>query len=67
MGYRVEYLKSLIPKDLDIDKEYRRKFVKSSCYLGNGVYEWSGIYATDTRELFLMGCLSREGIHYEEI
>ena len=67
MQSRTKYLNSLLPKDRDIEKKYLKDFEKQACYLGNGIYEWCGIYASDTRELFLMGCLSREGIEYEKI
>jgi hypothetical protein len=30
--------------------------------MGHGVYQWMGMVATDTRELFLMGCLRKKGI-----
>jgi len=30
--------------------------------MGNGVYQYRGIYSTDTRELFLITSLLQEGI-----
>jgi hypothetical protein len=64
---RIEYLESLLPKDNDVEKKHWRSFEKYSQYLGNGVYEWRGINATDTRELFLMGCLHIEKIKYKTV
>jgi hypothetical protein len=63
---RIEYLESLIPKDLDIDKKYFDKFSKYARYLGNGVYTIDGIVSTNTRELFLMYCLFREKIQFKQ-
>lgn len=67
MGDRIKYLESLIPEGLDINKKYFDKFSRFATYMGNGVYQWRGILSTDTRELFLMGCLSIEKIPYEQI
>ena len=65
MTERINYLMGLIPEDLDYDTKYRSEFNKFARYMGNGVYQWNGIYSSDTAELFLMGVLSREGIEYE--
>jgi hypothetical protein len=62
MNKRIEWLESLIPKGVDIDKKYFNNFSKYSCYMGNGVYQYRGIYSTDTRELFLITSLLQEGI-----
>jgi hypothetical protein len=63
---RIKYLESMIPKGFDIEK-YRSDFNKYARYIANGVYSWVGIYASDTRELFLLGILSLEGIEIEEV
>jgi len=62
MKKRIEYLESLIPKGVDIDKKYFDRFTKYAYYMGNGVYQYRGIYSTDTRELFLITSLLQEGI-----
>jgi hypothetical protein len=67
MEERIKYLESLVPKDLDIEAKYYDKFSKYSRYLGNGVYTMDGHVSTDTRELFLMVCLFREKIKFEQI
>lgn len=64
---RIEYLQSKLPKDLDIDAKYGKNFDKYARYLGNGVYDWRGIKATDTQELFLIGVLKQENIKFKEI
>lgn len=64
---RINYLESLVPKDLDINEKYFNKFSKYSRYLGNGVYTIDGIFSTDTRELFLMFALHREKIKYKTV
>jgi hypothetical protein len=33
--------------------------------MGNGIYQWMGLFSTDTRELFLMGILALEGISFK--
>lgn len=67
MNERIEYLESLIPTDENIlEDKYFHEFEKFASYTGNGTYEWMGIRATDTRELWLMGALMLEGIEYEE-
>lgn len=63
---RTNYLESKLPKDLDVDKKYRENFNRYSRYMGNGVYSWKGLFADDTRELFLIGCLRSENIKFKE-
>ena len=64
---RIKYLESLLPQpEVDIEPKYRKEFEKFARYLGNGIYSWMGIYSNDTRELWLMGVLAREGIEYED-
>lgn len=63
MNKRIEWLESLIPKGVDINKKYFNRFAKYACYMGNGVYQYRGIYSTDTRELFLITSLLQEGIN----
>jgi hypothetical protein len=67
MSDRIKYLESLIPEGLDINEKYFNKFSKYATYMNNGVYQWCGILSTDTRELFLMGCLHNEKIPFEQI
>jgi len=67
MSSRVKYLEGLLPKPEDeIDSMYAQRFNKYATYLGNGVYQWGGIIASDLRELYLMGVLSREGVQYRQ-
>ena len=64
---RIEYLESLLPVKEEILKErYFDEFDKYATYTGNGTYNWLGITASDTRELWLMGILFKEGIEYEQ-
>jgi hypothetical protein len=67
MNERIKYLESKLPKGLDYEGKYYNNFSKYACYMGNGVYTWKGIHATDTRELFLMGVLSSEKIKFKEV
>lgn len=68
MSDRIKYLKSLLPIKEEILRErYFDQFSNNACYTGNGTYEWLGIRACDTRELWLMGILFKEGIEYERI
>jgi len=62
MNKRIEWLESLIPNGVDIDKKYFDRFAKYACYVGNGVYQYRDILSTDTRELFLITSLIQEGI-----
>lgn len=64
---RIEYLESLIPKDVDINKLYHNSFSKYARYLGNSIYEYYGCMSTDTRELFLMSSLCKLKIKYKEL
>lgn len=65
MNNRIQYLESKLPKELDYDKKYGENFNKYSRYMGNGVYTWKGVLATDTRELFLLGVLKSEGVDFK--
>lgn len=75
---RVEYLESLLPKTvklldggietiISVEKKYRANFEKYARYEGNGIYQWKGLRANDTAELYLIGVLSCENIPYERI
>jgi len=64
---RIEYLESILPKKVDVEKKYRKRFNKEARFVGNGVYSWGdGIFSTDTRELFLIGVLTGEGIKFRK-
>lgn len=62
MNERIKYLESLVPEGVDIDEKYFNRFAKYACYMSNGVYQYRGVYSTDTRELFLITSLLQEGI-----
>jgi hypothetical protein len=65
---RIKYLESLLPIDEKIlDEKYQESFEKYATYTGNGTYQWRGLRATDTRELWLMGILSMERIEFEQV
>lgn len=63
---RETYLLSKIPKGLDYDTKYHDNFKKYARYMGNSIYTWKGIYASDTRILYLTGVLRSEGITFKE-
>lgn len=63
---RIEHLESKLPKDLDHEAKYRQNFNKYASYLGNGVYEYRGIKATDTAELYLLYVLTTERIEFKQ-
>ena len=68
MKERENYLESLLPISEEVLVErYWSKFEKNATYYGNGVYQWLGITATCTRQLWLMGILWKEGIDYEQV
>ncbi len=51
-----------------VEAKYRKKFEAQCRHIGNGIYMWAGQYSTDTRELFLLGCLACEGkLEKEEV
>ena len=54
--------KYITPK---MEKKHFDLFSKRAGYVGNGIYSVSGVYSTDTRELFLMYCAIQEGIPFE--
>lgn len=63
---RIEYLENLLPMSEDkLDDKYRAGFEKYATYTGNGTYQWQGIRATDTRELWLMGVLHKERVEFK--
>ena len=64
---RISYLESKLPKGVDYETKYRKRFERSASYLGNGVYAWDELRATDTRELFLLGVLIGEGIKFKQV
>ena len=57
-----EKLEKKITPDMEV--KWMPKFEKQAGYRGNGVYNILGtnLFSTDTRELFLMFCASKEGI-----
>lgn len=63
MTNRISYLESLMPAGSE--EKHFDQFERFSTYMGNGVYQWLGILSANLRELFLMGCLHKEGINYE--
>jgi hypothetical protein len=63
---RENYLLSKIPKGLDYNSKYEANFEKYARYMGNGVYSWKGIHATDTRILFLTGVLMSEKVVFKQ-
>ena len=70
MDERISQLEKLaqdkLPESLDFyENKYEENFNKFSTFMGNGVYQWSGLFASDIRELFLIGILKKEGIHPE--
>lgn len=70
MDNRIKYLESLLPSDEDSKQKIDDAWVqfdKYATYLGNGVYQWLGIVAKDSRELFLMGCLHKLNIPYDKV
>jgi len=48
----------------EIEEKHRSKFERQATYVGNGIYKWLGHHSTDTRELFLMGVATIEGINF---
>lgn len=48
----LEELKKLITDE--IEWKYQDRFNREARYMGNGIYSISGLYSTDTRELYLM-------------
>ena len=62
---RINYLEKKLPKGIDVNDKYGKNFDKYARYMGNGVYSWKGLMATDTRELFLIGVLRSEGIEFK--
>jgi hypothetical protein len=66
MATKVSDLEGLISRKVQ-DKHFN-KFSKQARYLGNGVYSIPGtnLFASDTRELFLMFCAAQEGIEFEK-
>lgn len=62
----IAYLESRLPKDGDIEATHFNSFKRFCGYKGNGIYEWRGFVSTDTRELFLLGILHREGIKFDK-
>ena len=62
MEGRIERLgKKLGKTPVEMEAKHEKMFERQAMYLGGGTYEWCGVYSTDTRELFLLGVLIREG------
>lgn len=60
---REKELEALLPISEDeAQNKYGKVFEKQAQYMGNGVYAWHSIYANNTRKLFLLGVLAREGV-----
>ena len=60
----VEELEELISEEEQ--KRYFPDFEFLASYMGNGIHSISGLYSSDTRQLFLMYCLMRseEELYY---
>jgi hypothetical protein len=63
---RINYLENKLPKYVDVNEKYGKNFDKYARYMGNGVYSWKGLMATDTRELFLIGVLRSETVKFKD-
>ena len=60
---RKEQLVKLLPlPEEELENKWFKDFERQARYVGNGVYSWHSIYSSDTRELWLLGVLAREGI-----
>lgn len=56
-------LLSLMPiSEEEASEKYKEDFDNQAQFLGNGVYCWHDISSSDTRELWLLGVLAREGV-----
>ena len=65
---RIQYLENKlkqIPPEVDVEEKYRKSFERFARYLNEGVYEWCGVIARDTRELFLEVVLLKENIKFK--
>lgn len=63
---RYEYLENLLPFSFEeMEERYYEIYIKEAMFVGPQMYEWRGLFSSDTRELFLMGVLLREGIKFE--
>ena len=63
---RYKYLENLIPFSTEeMDEKYYTIFTKEAFFVKTNLYEWRGLFSSDTRELYLMGVLLREGINFE--
>lgn len=62
----MDLIDSKLPESYEhYEKKYVNNFENWATFLGNGVYQWRGIYHSDTRILFLIGILKCEGIDPE--
>tara|TARA_R110002167_G_scaffold310493_1_gene515413 strand:- start:402 stop:602 length:201 start_codon:yes stop_codon:yes gene_type:complete len=65
MNNRIKYLESLLPiNEVILQERYFDKFEKYATHTNNGTYHWLGIRSSNTRELWLMGILFKEGVKY---
>ena len=65
---RLKYLEKkykALEKKVDIETKYRKSFEKYANYQGNGVYQWSGVFARDTRVLFIKVVLLMEKVKFD--
>ena len=63
----IERLEKLLPEPEAVyEKKYKKAFESQAARVGEGVYEWAGVYAHDTRLLWLRGVMGIEGIPYED-
>ncbi len=64
---RYKYLIDLQPDtEQKMYDKYWETFKKECKFKGPELYNWGHIYASETKELFLMGVLVREGIKFEQ-
>ena len=63
---RYKYLLNKFPDTEERMKEkYWGDFLKRAHFVSAGLYKWHTVYASEPRELWLVGVLKLEGIEYE--
>jgi len=63
---RYQYLIDLQPQsEQETHDKYWEQYKKECKFEGPNMYRWGHMYSNDTKELFLMGVLVREGVKFE--
>lgn len=64
---RINYLEEKMKNAGILESAYDARFKKEARYMGNGVYSWVGQFASNPRELKLLGILIDNDVKFTAV